>query len=151
MIWISHGNLLLAVFFINRCLSYWWIEVVSWLNHLTLAIDLWGSSTQHLVRLTFKSTLDSSALLYIHCAASHGYPKDRCLENLFFLNLLGFTLVKVQPFLFYIFFNLLVLSCNWNLFFDCSDPQQLGVIYLCLNAPCFMQVISFRSSISTTD
>ena len=49
------------------------VVVVSWLNYLILAIDWWGSSTQHLVRLTIDPNLDSSTLFHIHHAASHGF------------------------------------------------------------------------------
>ena len=36
--------------FINRCQLYRWVVVVSWLNYSILAIDLWGYSTQDLVK-----------------------------------------------------------------------------------------------------
>ena len=50
MVWISCGNLLVGVFFlINRCHTYRWV-VVSSLNYLILAIDLWSSFSQHLVK-----------------------------------------------------------------------------------------------------
>ena len=77
MVWISHGNLSVAVFFCiflsNRCHLYKWIAVVSWLNCLILALDLWGGSAQHLWKLAIDLKLDSSVLLHIHYAAFHGF------------------------------------------------------------------------------
>ena len=79
---IIYGNLLYMVIFrwlnfylINRHLPYKWVAVVSWLNYLTLAVDLWGSSDKHQAKRTVNPTLVSSVLLHIHQAAFHGFWK----------------------------------------------------------------------------
>ena len=68
--WIN-GNLLFDVFFplVNRCHPYRGVAVVSWLNYLILAIDLWNSSVLHLVKWP---PLDLS-LVHIYYTASHGF------------------------------------------------------------------------------
>ena len=65
----SHGCFLL----INRRHRYRWVTVVSWLNYLILAVDQWVSFTQQLVNRAVGPTLDLSALLHIHHAASYGF------------------------------------------------------------------------------
>ena len=54
---LSHGNLLLAV---SHQLMPLLLTVVSWLSYLILAVDLWGSSGQHLIKCTIDLSLDSS-------------------------------------------------------------------------------------------
>ena len=61
------------VFLINRRHLYRRIAVVSLLNNLILAVDLWSFTAQHLVKLTVDPSFNSSTLLYIHHAASHDF------------------------------------------------------------------------------
>ena len=56
---------------INRWLPYGRVAVVSWLNHLILAVDLWGISSQYQVKRVVNPTMGSSALLHNHNATSH--------------------------------------------------------------------------------
>ena len=58
-------------FFIYRCHSYWWVAVVSVLYNMILAIDLWGSAAQHMVKYSVDFLSDSSALLNICQTAYH--------------------------------------------------------------------------------
>ena len=72
-VWIRFRVIFRWLFFIiNRYHHYRWVAVLSWLNYLILAIDLWGSSTLSLVKLAVDLSLDLSALLYIYHATSHG-------------------------------------------------------------------------------
>ena len=64
---------LFLCFFINRHHSYRLVAVVSWLNYLILAIDLWSSFAQHLVKVTGDPTLNSSTLLNIRDTPFHGF------------------------------------------------------------------------------
>ena len=65
---------LMGVLF-NGCQPYRWVAIVSWLNYLILAFYLWGSSAKHLVKFDVEQTFNSSALLHIHHAASHGLER----------------------------------------------------------------------------
>ena len=107
-------------FLINRCHLYRWVAIVSWLNYLILAIDLKGSSTQHLVTLAFVPALNSSTML-LPMASGDIKNGDSSI------NLFSFNSVKVQLFTFF-FFKLVsfILICHWSLstFFNCSDQEQ---------------------------
>ena len=107
----SHGNLLLAVFYlINRCSPYRWVVLVSWLNYVIPAVDLWGSTTQHQVQLAVDLILGSSTILHIQYAASHGFWSLTSEKNIPPFYSLSFNLVKVQlsNILFLIIFLLLL-------------------------------------------
>ena len=65
----THCILFMAIISINRHQSYRWVVVVSRLNCLILAFELWGSSTQHQVKHTANLLFESFALLHIHHAA----------------------------------------------------------------------------------
>ena len=63
----------LYFYFINRHHLYRWVAVVSWLNYVILAVNLWSFSVHYQMKLAIDPTLGSSALLHIHHAASHGF------------------------------------------------------------------------------
>ena len=52
--------------------------IVSLLNHITLAIDLWDSSAQYQMKHAIHPSFGSSAFLHIHHAASHGFFPLKC-------------------------------------------------------------------------
>ena len=55
---IGIGHLLKASFLIDRSHPYRWGAVVSWLNHLILAVDLCDSSAQHRMKHVVDPLLD---------------------------------------------------------------------------------------------
>ena len=55
----------MPIFLIIKGHSHRWVAVVSWLNYLILAIDLWGSSTQYQVKCTVELLLHLSTLLHM--------------------------------------------------------------------------------------
>ena len=81
MVWIKVMVIFwwLYFFLINRCHFYRWIAVVSWLSHLILAIDLWGSFTQHQVKQAIGLILGSSTLLHIPHASLHSFWSFMCV------------------------------------------------------------------------
>ena len=60
-------------FFISRCYPYRWVAVVSWLNNMITAVDLWGSTVKRLMMRAVDPPLELSTLLHIHTAATHGF------------------------------------------------------------------------------
>ena len=68
MFW-CRGMVVFCLFFSQQH-SYRWVAVVSFLSYLTLSVDLWISSTYHLLKFTVDPTLDSSTLLHIYHTAS---------------------------------------------------------------------------------
>ena len=75
MVWVTVIFRWLYFYLINRRHPSRWVAVVSWLKHLILAVDLWGSSAQHQVKLTVDRTF---ALLHIHHAASNDFWSFMC-------------------------------------------------------------------------
>ena len=55
-----------------------WVVVVSWLNDVIIAVDIWGSSIQHLVKHAVNLMLGSAAVIYIHHATFHGFKCLTC-------------------------------------------------------------------------
>ena len=92
--WIASFSWLF--FLVHKRLPYKWVAVVSWRNCPIPAVDPSVSPTQHLVKLAVDPTLDSSALLHVHYAAS----RDFCWYNLacfFFFREGGYWIFRFFP------------------------------------------------------
>ena len=64
----------LFFFLISRHHPDKWVAAVSWLNFLILAVDLWNSSTQYLMKFAFYLNLDVSSS-YTYYSVSHGFQR----------------------------------------------------------------------------